>query len=115
MYRVPKREGARLFKYVAKVDIAFNPWDEKSNSTRELWRRLTSDRLSKSNPKAVVAATMPTDIPKPFTTIKYVDGSVMKLEDTSTMSVEEIISELNMAAAKIDNEWMMAGKELDDE
>ena len=115
MFRVQKRESVRLFKYVTSVDITFSPWDEKSNSTRELWRRLTSKKLQASNPKAVIKCNMPTTVPTPAAFIKYVDGSEIRLEDTSAMNVEEIISELNMAAAAIDNVWMMEGKELDEQ
>jgi len=115
MYRVPRQEGTRLFKYVAAVDIGFSPWDEGSTSARELWRRLTSERLTRSNPKATVNAKMPTNLPTPFAHVKFVDGSEVELKDCSTMNVEEIISEINMAAAKIDNQWMVQGKELDDE
>jgi len=115
MYRITRGENVRLFKYVTSVDLTFNPWDAKSNSTRELWRRLTSHKLKASNPKALVNATMPTVVPAPTAFVKFVDGSVVDLKDCSKLRVEEIVAELNMAAARIDNEWAMNGKDLGDD
>mmetsp|Transcript_49220 Transcript_49220/g.99061 ORF Transcript_49220/g.99061 Transcript_49220/m.99061 type:complete len:116 (-) Transcript_49220:95-442(-) len=115
MYRISRKESTRLFKYVSTVEIGFNPWNDDSTSARELWRRLTSERLSRSNPKADVKASMPTDLPTPFAHIKLVDGSEVQLKDCSTMNVEELMSEIITAAMKIDNEWTVEGKELDDE
>jgi hypothetical protein len=115
MYRIPPREGVRLYKYVASVEIGFNPWDSKSTSTRELWRRLSSAKMVKSNPKVELSAKMPVDLKQPFTKLKFLDGSTLHLEDTSTMRVEEIFSEINMGAARIDNQYMKEGKELDDD
>ena len=114
MLRIPKQESARLFKYVTAVDIQFNPWDSKSNSARELWRRLTSKKLVKSNPNAIVKAITPSNILAPSAAIKYVDGSERILDDTSGLTVDDILSEMNIAAARIDNEWVLEGKDLDD-
>jgi hypothetical protein len=115
MYRIKPKEGVRLYKYVVSVEVGFNPWDSKSTSTRELWRRLSSAKMVKSNPKVALTAKMPVDLKLPYTTLKFLDGSVLTLEDTSTMRVEEIFSEINMGAARIDNMYMTQGKELDDE
>ena len=115
MFRASRQESVRLFKYVTNVDIKFNPWDAKSNSARELWRRLTSKKLAKSNPSALVNATMPSSVLVPSAHIKFVDGSERTLDDTSELTVDDIISQINMAAARIDNEWILEGKEIDED
>jgi hypothetical protein len=115
MYRIPRGENIRLFKYVTSVDLAFSPWDAKSNSTRELWRRLTTKKLKASNPKALVTCAMPAAIPAPAMLVKFVDGSKVEVQDCSTLRVEELVSQLNMAAARIDNDWAMEGKDLGDD
>ena len=43
------------------------------------------------------------------------DGSERTLDDTSELTVDDIISQINMAAARIDNEWILEGKELDED
>jgi hypothetical protein len=115
MLRVPRSEGTRLFKYVTQVNIEFCPWNEKSNSSRELWRRLTSKRLQISNPKAIIDTKLKTNIAQPTVSLKYVDGSDLVIADASTMTVDELISQMNIAAVAIDNVWVMEGKDLGDE
>ena len=84
-------------------------------TAHELWRRLTSKKLAKSNPSAVVKANTPASLLVPSASIKFVDGSERTLDDTSDLTVDDIISQMNMAAARIDNEWILEGKELDDD
>lgn len=115
MLRVSRSEGTRLFKYVTHVKIEFCPWSEKSNSTRELWRRLTSKRLKASNPTAIVDTKLSTNIPKPTVTLKYLDGTDSEIDDASVMTVDELISHMNIASTAIDNVWAMEGKDLGDE
>lgn len=112
MYRISKVDKIRLFKYVTSVEITFNPWDPTSTSSQELWRRLTAKTMKVSNPKAVVNAVMNPKAAFPLTTVKFVDGSSLKLDQAAKMDVDTLISEINMAAAGIDNEWLMEGKEL---
>uniref|UniRef100_A0A7S2WQL9 Large ribosomal subunit protein mL53 n=1 Tax=Rhizochromulina marina TaxID=1034831 RepID=A0A7S2WQL9_9STRA len=113
MYRVPKAEAVRLFKYVTAVDIKFHPWDSKATVAKELWRRLSSPALVKSNPKAAITIKALDTPAPPALSVKYVDGSDMHLEDMSTLNVVDAMSHIHMAAAAIDNVWVMEGKELD--
>ena len=43
------------------------------------------------------------------------DGSEVKFDDISNTDVAALLSEMHMGAAKIDNEWAMEGKDLDDD
>lgn len=115
MYRVSRVDSTRLFKYVAKVDIKFNPYDQHSASVRELWRRLSSPKLKRSNPKCDVSIKMLDTATRPSTSMTFVDGSQTNLEDTSKMNVAELLSEMHMGAATIENAWVMEGRDLDDE
>mmetsp|Transcript_19428 Transcript_19428/g.35153 ORF Transcript_19428/g.35153 Transcript_19428/m.35153 type:complete len:118 (+) Transcript_19428:103-456(+) len=116
MYRVKKSEAVRLYKYVKSVEIAFNPFDAKSTSARELWRRLSSPRLARSNPQAQLNIKTLTDkTALPAAHMTFVDGSEVKFDDISTTDVAALLSEMHMGAAKIDNVWAMEGKDLDDD
>ncbi len=112
MYRIPKADRIRLFKYITNVDITFNPWDPQSVSTKELWRVLTSKKCKASNPKAIIKANMPSNVTSATTSVKFVDGTTLILNDCSKMSLLELMSHINMGAAKIDNEWQFEEREL---
>eukprot|EP00614_Pseudopedinella_elastica_P000497 CAMPEP_0172586116 /NCGR_PEP_ID=MMETSP1068-20121228/5501_1 /TAXON_ID=35684 /ORGANISM="Pseudopedinella elastica, Strain CCMP716" /LENGTH=60 /DNA_ID=CAMNT_0013380813 /DNA_START=234 /DNA_END=416 /DNA_ORIENTATION=- len=58
---------------------------------------------------------MALNISAPSISFKLVDGTNISIDDTSKMTAEDLISEINFAAVKIDNDWQMEGKALDDE
>lgn len=104
----------KLIKYVAKVEIKYNPFDIRSTPAREVLRQLQTERMSKSNPKFQAISELVATPSPPVIDFKFVDGSQKTIFiQTPKQHAREIMTEMWEHAYKIDFDYEVNNKELD--
>mmetsp|Transcript_33155 Transcript_33155/g.94251 ORF Transcript_33155/g.94251 Transcript_33155/m.94251 type:complete len:115 (+) Transcript_33155:157-501(+) len=108
-----KESSTRLFRYVKSVDIKFNPFDSRTKSAREIWRQMQATRYHDANPKLKINTNVSGSADPPEVLFTFADDSVKKF-DSQNFKANEILFDVHLFLDKLDNEYEMAGKSLDD-
>mmetsp|Transcript_23181 Transcript_23181/g.33907 ORF Transcript_23181/g.33907 Transcript_23181/m.33907 type:complete len:114 (+) Transcript_23181:224-565(+) len=111
--KVTRDISTHLFKYVKRVDIRFNPFDDRTRSARELMRQVQAERFIKANPKLKINKNVVGTIDTPSVEFEFVDGTV-KTFDSKEFLAKEMLSEVYTTADNLDIEYELAGKSIDD-
>ena len=90
--------------------IAF---DARTTSARELWRQMQAQRFVKANPDFKVNTNVSAKPDPPSVIFKFVDDTEKKF-DSQNFEVQEILFDVHLELDRMDNEFEMAGKSLDD-
>mmetsp|Transcript_21261 Transcript_21261/g.24165 ORF Transcript_21261/g.24165 Transcript_21261/m.24165 type:complete len:117 (+) Transcript_21261:67-417(+) len=112
-FKVTKDMSTQLFKYVRRVDIKFNPFDNRTRSARELMRQVQATRIQKANPKIKINTQILGTVDPPSVEFEFVDGN-KKIFDSQDMHVNEMLNEVFLAANTLDIEYELEGKSVDD-
>ncbi|KAL7539289.1 hypothetical protein ACHAWF_006366 [Thalassiosira exigua] len=111
--KITKDMSAHLIKYVRKVDVSFNPFDMRTRSARELLRQVNSQRILRANPKMKVIPNVHSKPDAPRAHFTFVDGTDMSF-DTKDLLVNEMLMEVWRTVMKMDDNFEMEGKNVDD-
>jgi hypothetical protein len=110
---------ARLFRYVAVVNVGFNPFGGKpTRGLREFMIRCESPKLQKNHPKLVLNKDIYSEAPdvrkQAELSVFMIDGSEVAFpQGVEGKDVEDIVSEIMRRAAQIEFEYEEAGKALE--
>mmetsp|Transcript_14571 Transcript_14571/g.17243 ORF Transcript_14571/g.17243 Transcript_14571/m.17243 type:complete len:115 (-) Transcript_14571:33-377(-) len=113
MSKISRDLTTHLIKFVNRVDIRFNPFDDRTSSARELWRQMSGDRFKTANPKLLVKTNIVGTVDPPQVKVEFVDGTVKEFKSKEYMA-REMMNEVFMFANDLDIEYELAGKSIDD-
>ena len=115
MNKVTKEAAARLFRYVKRVEVSFNPLDPtgSSRSCRELMVQLSSNRIKKANPKMQIIADVHGRHVNPTMVVNFADDSEAMIIDTNESKVEELKADIFQRLMSIEQTYEAAGKLVD--
>eukprot|EP00934_Nitzschia_sp_Nitz4_P000997 Nitzschia sp. Nitz4//scaffold2_size372955//214275//214706//NITZ4_000437-RA/size372955-snap-gene-0.35-mRNA-1//1//CDS//3329546820//997//frame0 len=108
-----KAASTRLFRYVKAIDIKYNPFDSRTKSTREIWRQMQASRYYDANPNLAVNTVVSGGPEAPEIVFKFVDDSEKRF-DAQHFKANEILFDVHLFLDRLDNEYEMAGKSVDD-
>lgn len=105
--------SSHLIKFVRTVDVSFNPFDMRTTSARELLRQVHSERLLRANPKLKVNTIIHAKPDAPRVKFAFVDGTDVSF-DTKEYLVNEMLIDVWRTTMKMDDDFEMEGKNVDD-
>lgn len=108
-----KEASTRLFRYVKAVDITFNPYDSRTKSAREIWRQMQASRYHDANPNLKINTVVSGSADPPVVVFKFIDDTEKKF-DSESFKANEILFDVHLFLDRMDNEYEMAGKSIDD-
>lgn len=108
-----KETSTRLFRYVKSVDISFNPFDNRTRSTREIWRQLQATRYHNANPNLSINTHVLGTAGPPEVVFKFIDDTEKRF-DSQHLKANEIMFDVHLNLDRLDNEYEMSGKSLDE-
>jgi hypothetical protein len=108
-----KETSTRLFRYVKSVDIKFNPFDSRTKSAREIWRQMQATRYHNANPNLKINTEVMGTPDAPEVTFKFIDDTEKRF-DSKNFKANEILFDVHLFLDRLDNEFEMSGKSLDD-
>ncbi|KAL3772591.1 hypothetical protein ACHAWO_003646 [Cyclotella atomus] len=111
--KVTKEMSSHLIKYVKRIDINFNPFDARTRSAREILRQMNIPRFYNSNPKLKVTPNMLATPDAPTVKFSFVDGTD-KVFESSELLADEILTDVWRTVMKMDDDFEMEGKNVDD-
>lgn len=111
--KVTKEMSTHLIKYVRKIDVSFNPFDNRTRSARELLRQMNATRYSRSNPKLVVNPIVSSKPDAPWVKFGFVDGTEKRF-DSRELLVEDMLMDVWRVAMKMDDDFELEGKNVED-
>eukprot|EP00956_Cyclotella_meneghiniana_P014429 scaffold21566_cov73-Cyclotella_meneghiniana.AAC.10 len=111
--KVTKDMTSHLIKYVRTVDINFNPFDKRTRSAREVLRQIDIQRFYDVNPKLKVNPNILSTPDAPTIKFSFVDGTD-KTFNSSEHLADEILIDVWRGLMKMDDDWEMEGKNVDD-
>ncbi|KAL3827093.1 hypothetical protein ACHAXA_002328 [Cyclostephanos tholiformis] len=111
--KITKEMSSHLIKYVRKVEVSFNPFDMRTRSARELLRQVNSQRLLRANTKLKVNAIVQGRPDAPTVKFSFVDGSDISFDSREYLA-NEMLMEIWRKAMKMDDEFELEGKNVDD-
>lgn len=111
--KITRALSTHLFKYISRVDIKFNPFDNRTRSIRELMRQVQAERFAKANPRLKINTKVVGTVDPPIAEFEFVDGTVVSY-DTQSFQAKEMLDEIFMTANNMDIEFELEGKSIDD-
>ncbi|GKY91161.1 hypothetical protein MPSEU_000088900 [Mayamaea pseudoterrestris] len=108
-----KDVSTHLFKYLRQIDISFNPFDARTRSARELLRQVQATRFSKANPNLKIHVDVHSRADRPMAKFLMVDDSEQVFE-THEHDVKEIMFQVHLKAMKLDADYELSGKSIDE-
>jgi len=112
-WKITKDMSSHLIKYVRKVDIHFNPFDNRTRSARELLRQVNSERLLKSNPRLKVNPIIHARPDAPRVQFTFVDGTDATFDSREYLA-SEMLTDVWRTLTKMDDDFELEGKNVDD-
>eukprot|EP01083_Nonionella_stella_P145698 457047_1 len=110
--KITKDISSQLFKFVKRVDIKINPFDNRTRSARELMSQMKSERLSRANPKMNVNINIVGTADPPLVEFEFIDGSKKEF-DSQGFLANEMLDEVYLFANSLDIEYELEGKTID--
>jgi hypothetical protein len=89
-----------MLRVVKKCVVSFSPFDPRSKSAREFFRRVSATKVLETNKKAVVESVVREDYGPNIVDIEFSNGHTLNLV-TCNMIAEEIIEEVELVSATI--------------
>uniref|UniRef100_A0A7S2K4L5 Large ribosomal subunit protein mL53 n=1 Tax=Leptocylindrus danicus TaxID=163516 RepID=A0A7S2K4L5_9STRA len=111
--KITKNVSTRLFKYVAKIDVTFNPFDKRTTSAREFLNRTSAKRFIQANSKLAITPHVVSTADPPRVELEFVDGSKKEF-DSQGYFASEMLEEVHNHAIQIEYKYEMEGKSVDD-
>lgn len=107
-----KEMTTKLIKYVARVDIKFNPIDARSTSCKEMWNQLGCERFQKANPKLKLNVATPYSPKPPVIDVSFVDGSEMSFE-SEHLECKQMLKEMFIQSRHIAFDYEVNNKAIE--
>eukprot|EP00584_Thalassiosira_punctigera_P019327 CAMPEP_0172552606 /NCGR_PEP_ID=MMETSP1067-20121228/46299_1 /TAXON_ID=265564 ORGANISM="Thalassiosira punctigera, Strain Tpunct2005C2" /NCGR_SAMPLE_ID=MMETSP1067 /ASSEMBLY_ACC=CAM_ASM_000444 /LENGTH=115 /DNA_ID=CAMNT_0013340627 /DNA_START=92 /DNA_END=439 /DNA_ORIENTATION=- len=111
--KITKEMSSHLIKYVRSIDVAFNPFDMRTRSARELLREVNSERFLQANPKLKVNPDIHSKPNAPSVKFSFVDGTDVSF-DCREYLANEMLMDVWRTTMKMDDDFEMEGKNVDD-
>ena len=105
--------STHLIKYVRTIDVSFNPFDNRTRSARELLRQMNVERYLGSNPKLKVNTMVNSKPDAPWVKFAFVDGTDKKFDSREYLA-DEMLMDVWRVAMKMDDDFELEGKNVDD-
>mmetsp|Transcript_17803 Transcript_17803/g.23046 ORF Transcript_17803/g.23046 Transcript_17803/m.23046 type:complete len:118 (-) Transcript_17803:144-497(-) len=110
-----KEMSTHLFKFVNTVKISYNPFDMRTTSAREIVDRMHAPRYKKANPRLKLDIEIHDRPSAPFVEFHFVDGTNHIVNPSNTQQAKDILFNVHLEASRVDAEYEMAGKNVEDE
>ena len=82
-----------MLQNIKSLKVSFSPFDTKSKSAREIFRRISARKVQDTNKKANVECIIREDYGENRVDIEFKDGQTLKMV-TCDMKADEILEEI---------------------
>ena len=87
-------------------------FDNRTKSTREIWRQLQASRFHKANPDLKINTIVSGTPDPPEVVFTFIDDTEKRF-DSQSLKANEIMFDVHLDLDRLDNEYEMSGKSLD--
>ena len=87
-------------------------FDNRTKSTREIWRQLQATRFHKANPDLKINTIVSGTPDPPEVVFTFIDDTEKRF-DSQSLKANEIMFDVHLDLDRLDNEYEMSGKSLD--
>ena len=108
MARIPRQVAQELIKYVKRLDVKFNYWDEGSRSANEFARQMDSPKLRKINPTFEFSLDLHDKKDPAVVIAEFLDGSKWQ-QQTAGFKASDLRSEFYSKAAEAEDSIERSG------
>ena len=88
-------------------------YDGRTRSAREIWRQVQATRFRDANPNLKINTHVIGTAEPPEVLFKFVDDTEKRFE-SAEYKANEILFDVHLFLDRMDNEWEMQGKSIDD-